>query len=73
MVEYRSVANVGVRQPLRRRMFEDSHGREPLELPDVVGIVQQARMRTCRGKHPILHQKFDVGDAAPILLDVELT
>ena len=26
-----------------------------------------------RGQHPVLHQKLDVGDAARVLLDVELS
>ncbi len=35
-------------------------------------MVQQLRVRIRSGQHPVLHQKFDVGDAARVLLDVEL-
>src|ERR1700723_2986132 len=72
VMQHRAITDVDVFEPRCRCVFDGTDGRQTFELSDVVGVSQQLGVLLRRGQYPVLDQKLDVGDAAGILLDVEL-
>src|SRR5215469_2873915 len=67
-----AVRTVGCRQPVNARLRDEVRRRYRLQLADRVREERNGGVLGRPAQCPVLGEELDVGDAAPVLLDVEV-